>query len=115
MEIPFHIGNLSNIKDLILRHNQLTGRIPSSIQKLTELETLDFENNLLTGEIPSVLFNIKGLKDITLNGNDLTWNKNAKIVSKCMLVGLSMNSCGISGEIPNWISTQKTLYFSRLG
>jgi hypothetical protein len=26
-----------------------------------------------------------------------------------MLSGLSMKSCGLAGEIPDWISTQKTL------
>ncbi|GMY19436.1 LRR receptor-like serine/threonine-protein kinase GSO2 [Fagus crenata] len=70
---------------------------------------------MLTGEIPSGLFNIKGLKHLTLNGNSLTWNKNEKIVPKCMLSDFSMNSCGSGGEIPDWISSQKRLDYLDLG
>ena len=127
MEIPIDIGNLSNIFYLDFSNNKLTGTISSSIQKLTKLDTLSFgnnfltgtipsyiqkltklrelilENNKLTGDIPSWLFNIKGLKFLYLGGNNLIWNNNTKIVPKFNLAGLSMKSCGLGGEIPDWI------------
>ena len=64
---------------------------------------------MLVGEIPSGLSNIKGLKSLLFGGNHLTWNNNAKVVPRFMLSELSMMSCGLVGEIPNWMSTQKTL------
>ena len=67
------------------------------------------ENNKLTGDIPACLFNIKGLKYLFLGGNNLIWNNNTKIVPKFMFYGLSMKSCGLVGQIPYCISTQKTL------
>ena len=46
-----------------------------------------------------------------LEGNNLIWNNNAKIVPTCMLLQLSMKSCGLKAEIPYWISMHKTLKF----
>ena len=43
MEIPFHIGNLSNIKDLILRHVRLENREQKNEQKATEAKKRDRE------------------------------------------------------------------------
>ena len=62
--------------------------------------TQELENNLLTGEIPSWLFNINGLEDLFLEGNNLIWNNNAKIVPTCMLLQLSMKSCGLKAKNP---------------
>ncbi|KAK9048155.1 hypothetical protein SSX86_031396 [Deinandra increscens subsp. villosa] len=110
-QIPFGIGELRNVTRLDLSKNQLTGLIPSSIRKLTKLETLRLKNNMLTGEIPSSLFKIKTLKKVLIGGKGsrLVWNHKAKIVPRCRLQQLSMPSCGISGPIPEWISTQKDL------
>ncbi|KAK1587949.1 hypothetical protein Q3G72_018577 [Acer saccharum] len=118
--IPEEIGNLSKLQRLSLRGNSFVGGIPSSLvslkelQKLGKLKTIRFENNLLSGEIPSWLFDIKTLKKLFLGGNNnLTWNNNnnAKMVPKCMLSQLSMKSFGLSGKIPGWISTHKSLVF----
>ncbi|GFZ20809.1 hypothetical protein Acr_28g0015140 [Actinidia rufa] len=65
-------------------------------------------NNMLRGEILSWLFNIKALRYLFLGRNKLAWNNNVKIVPKCMLSRLSLLLCGLAGEIPEWISTQKT-------
>ena len=66
---------------------------------------------MLTGEIPSWLFNFKGLDHLYLGGNHLTWNNSLKIVPRCILVTLSLRSCALRGEVPDWISTQTRLNF----
>ncbi|XP_074335880.1 receptor-like protein 46 [Apium graveolens] len=109
MQIPNTIGNLFNLFSLRLSKNSFIGVIPPSILNLSKLETLNLEDNLLSGEIPSCLFDIKSLKNLNLGGNTLIWNNNVNIVPKCMLSQLSLRSCKVYGDIPEWISTQKNL------
>ncbi|KAJ9556516.1 hypothetical protein OSB04_011130 [Centaurea solstitialis] len=116
MQIPTEIGRLPNMTTLQLSSNYLTGPIPSSMQNLSKLQTLWLQNNKLTGDIPTWLFKIRTLKNLFIAGkrNNLTWNNKAKIVPRCSLQQISMPSCGISGQIPEWISSQKGLYFLNL-
>ncbi|KAJ9556520.1 hypothetical protein OSB04_011134 [Centaurea solstitialis] len=114
MQIPAEIGGLPNITILDLRSNELTGPIPSSLCNLSKLETLRLQKNKLSGEIPTSLFQITTLKDLFIGekGNkDLIWNNRTKIVPRCSLVQMFMPSCGISNEIPIWISSQKDLRY----
>lgn len=116
-QIPSEIGNLSKLFTLNLMVNKFTGTIPPSIEKLSKLKRLHLLANNLSGEIPSGLFNIKPLVELHLGGeeNTLTWKNNGKnIVPKFMLSTLFLRSCGLVGEIPKWISTQKTLHFLNL-
>ena len=50
--IPSELGSLSNLKRLLLDHNQLTGRIPAELGGLTNLERVYLSENQLTGCIP---------------------------------------------------------------
>ncbi|KAJ9555787.1 hypothetical protein OSB04_010401 [Centaurea solstitialis] len=110
-EIPTCIGRMPNITTLFLNSNQLTGPIPSSIQNLSRLEFLSLQDNNLTGEIPTSIFNITTLRDFSVGGkgSKLIWNNKAKLISKSSLRSLSMPSCGISGQIPEWISSNTAL------
>ena len=49
------MGNISNLTQVYLRDNQLTGSIPPELGNLAGLTALDLRNNLLTGEIPDGL------------------------------------------------------------
>ncbi|GJZ43629.1 leucine-rich repeat-containing protein [Tanacetum coccineum] len=105
------IGRLTNLTFLDLSSNQFTGPIPSSMQNLSKLEYLWFEDNMLAGEIPTSLFNIRTLKGLHIGGegSKLIWNNTTKVDPRCSLQRISMPSCGISGQIPEWISSQKEL------
>ncbi len=50
--IPTEISNLTNLTELGLENNQLTGGIPPGIENLTNLIKLWLSSNQLTGEIP---------------------------------------------------------------
>ncbi|GKC88201.1 leucine-rich repeat-containing protein, partial [Tanacetum coccineum] len=39
----------------------------------------------------------------------MIWNNTTKVDPRCSLQEISMPSCGISGQIPEWISSQKEL------
>ncbi|XP_008222748.1 PREDICTED: receptor-like kinase TMK4 [Prunus mume] len=45
-------ANLTSLKNLVLKNNNLTGSIPASLLTLQQLQLLDFSNNNLFGEIP---------------------------------------------------------------
>nr|GEY23678.1 leucine-rich repeat-containing protein [Tanacetum cinerariifolium] len=111
-EIPTFIGRLINLTALDLSRNQFTGEIPSAMQDLKKLKILRLHNNMLAGEIPTWLFKIRTLKDLYIGGkgSNLIWNNTTKVDPRCSLHEISMPSCGISGQIPEWISLQKELY-----
>nr|XP_034895349.1 receptor-like protein 15 [Populus alba] len=71
-EIPFELGNLSNIKLLNLSHNSLTGPIPPTFSNLKEIETLDLSYNNLNGEIPPQLIDLYSLSAFSVAHNNLS-------------------------------------------
>lgn len=65
--LPSQIGNLRNLKILNASNNKMTG-VPAEIGQLANLEVLDLSNNQLTG-LPNELANLKNLKTLNLSGN----------------------------------------------
>ena len=66
------MGSLSNLIQLSLGHNGLTGPIPSELDNLSELKYLDLTTNELTGPIPAQLGSLTNLEYLRLEGNGLT-------------------------------------------
>ena len=60
--IPSTIGNITELKTLVLASNSLSGNIPDEICNLKKLENLDLSENNLTGNIPSEIGNLVNLK-----------------------------------------------------
>ena len=63
-EIPADIGNLAELRNLILSYSELHGEIPPSIVNLTNLTELKLQFNQLTGEIPTGIGNLVNLTDL---------------------------------------------------
>ncbi|GKB75109.1 leucine-rich repeat-containing protein, partial [Tanacetum coccineum] len=76
-------------------------------------ERLWLNDNMFAGEIPTSLFKIRTLKELYIGGkgSKLIWNNTTKVDPRCSLQEISMPSCGISGQIPEWISSQKELEY----
>ncbi|MFH0891158.1 MAG: leucine-rich repeat domain-containing protein [Candidatus Falkowbacteria bacterium] len=66
--IQAEIGHLKNLRVLRASDNQMTG-VPAEIGRLDKLEVLDLSNNRLTG-LPHELGNLKNLKILDISGND---------------------------------------------
>lgn len=66
--IQAEIRHLKNLKVLKASNNFMTG-VPAEIGQLQKLEVLDLSNNQLTG-LPHELGNLKNLKTLNLSGND---------------------------------------------
>lgn len=77
--IQAEIRHLSNLKVLNISNNQMTG-LPAEIGQLKNLEILDVSNNNLTG-LPYELGNLQNLKVFNLSGNNYSQQDLEKIAS----------------------------------
>jgi Leucine-rich repeat (LRR) protein len=66
--LPGEIRFLKNLRKLNVSNNQMTG-IPAEIGQLTNLEELDYQNNQITG-LPMEIQNLKKLRVFNLAGNN---------------------------------------------
>jgi Leucine-rich repeat (LRR) protein len=66
--IQAEIRHLQNLKVLNLSNNLMTG-VPAEVGQLQKLEILDLSNNQLTG-LPYELGNLKSLKTLNISGNN---------------------------------------------
>ena len=66
------LSGITNLTELALHENQLSGTIPASLGAITSLELLWLAKNRLTGPIPEELGNLIELEDLHLYGNALT-------------------------------------------
>nr|GMC75075.1 receptor-like protein 13 isoform X1 [Ipomoea batatas] len=71
-EIPFELGNLTEIRALNLSHNNLNGTIPETFSKLHNIESLDLSHNKLIGKIPITLLKLYSLEVFSVAYNNLT-------------------------------------------
>nr|GMC69034.1 LRR receptor-like serine/threonine-protein kinase GSO2 [Ipomoea batatas] len=71
-EIPFELGNLTEIHALNLSHNNFNGTIPETFSKLHNIESLDLSHNKLIGKIPNTLLKLYSLEVFSVAYNNLT-------------------------------------------
>ncbi|XP_042059286.1 receptor kinase-like protein Xa21 [Salvia splendens] len=70
--IPAEIGNLTELIQLRLDGNQMSGNIPLSLKHLSKLQGLYLHNNNFKGSIPDDICDIRSLSDLGLSGNQLS-------------------------------------------
>ncbi|KAL0845195.1 hypothetical protein Bca101_018441 [Brassica carinata] len=69
--IPSELSSCKNLVNLDMSHNSLTGEIPSSFSDFPVLSDLDLSCNQLSGEIPKNLGNIDSLVQVNISHNHL--------------------------------------------
>ena len=103
-----------NVTQLLLRENNLAGRIPSEIGRLTELRSLDLQSNELTGDIPPEIGNLKLIDSLNLARNELTGKIPAGFGGLTALHTLDLQANKLTGEIPPEIGNLKLLTYLNL-
>ncbi|XP_030937531.1 probable LRR receptor-like serine/threonine-protein kinase At1g53430 isoform X2 [Quercus lobata] len=130
--LPADFGNLSNLQELDLSFNYISGSIPSSFSQLPlvilslsgnrlsgeipkgigeigSLEELVLEANQLDGHLPENLGNLSNLKRLVLNANNFTSTIPETFGKLTNLTDFRIDGTAISGKIPGFIGNWSKL------
>ena len=99
--IPVELGNLSNLRSLFLSWNQLSGTIPVELGNLPNLTYLYLEGNQLSGEIPTELGNLTDLTRLFLGWNQLDGSIPSELGNLTNLTYLGLHdNRSLTGALP---------------
>ncbi|KAI9117448.1 hypothetical protein K1719_011614 [Acacia pycnantha] len=96
------IGNLTNLRQVLLQNNNISGQIPPELGTLPKLQTLDLSNNRFSGVIPSSLSHLDGLKYLRLNNNSLSGPFPVSLAKIPQLAFLDLSYNNLSGPVPKF-------------
>ncbi|XP_055819082.1 receptor-like protein 9DC3 [Solanum dulcamara] len=99
--------NWTQLEELEISSNYLTGPIPSNVSGLQNLQFLDFSSNYLNGTIPSWIFSLSSLRELYLRNNTFS-GKIQEFKSKILFV-VVLNQNQLQGPIPDSLLNQPSL------
>ncbi|XP_074269917.1 protein STRUBBELIG-RECEPTOR FAMILY 3-like [Silene latifolia] len=92
------LSALTQLTDLSLNKNNLTGQIPDSFQQVSGLINLDLSGNNLSGPLPPSMGNLSSLGTLLLQDNKLTGVLD--VLQNLPLINLNVMNNQFSGPIP---------------
>ncbi|XP_065039687.1 leucine-rich repeat receptor-like serine/threonine-protein kinase BAM1 [Musa acuminata AAA Group] len=107
--IPSSISDLSSIQTLLLGSNQLAGPIPGSIGQLRRMVKLDLSSNGLSGSIPPEIGSCTQLTYLDLSQNNLSGSIPAEIAGVSILNYLNLSRNHLIDSIPRSIAAMRSL------
>ncbi|XP_071681143.1 receptor-like protein EIX2 [Lolium perenne] len=106
--VPMEIGMLTNLSYIYLGSNNLSGSLPVEIGMLTKLTYLDLAINNLSGVISEDHFaGLVNLKNIDLSLNNLEFVVDSHWVPPFNLEMALFSSCYLGPKFPKWLRWQK--------
>ncbi|KAG7338990.1 two component regulator [Nitzschia inconspicua] len=97
--LPKTLGNLVNLRNILLRNNRFSGSLPAEFGALTNIHQLNLAKNDFDGPIPTSWSNLKELRNFAVSNNLLTGGfPDFSKMSK--LIGLYLDDNGFEGPIP---------------
>ncbi|XP_020207281.1 probable LRR receptor-like serine/threonine-protein kinase At3g47570 isoform X2 [Cajanus cajan] len=97
---PNMFHTLSNLRELYIAGNQVSGHIPGTIGECIMLEYLYMRGNLLQGIIPSSFASLKGLRHLDLSRNRLSGSIPNFLQNISFLEYFNVSFNMLDGEIP---------------
>ena len=107
--LPAELGQLSELKWLLLSYNQLSGEIPVELGRLGRLVTLRLTRSQLSGEIPAELGQLSNLEGLYLNFNDLSGKIPAGLGQLAKVAEIDLSWNGLTGAIPSALGQLSSL------
>ncbi|KAK2451594.1 protein NSP-INTERACTING KINASE [Trifolium repens] len=97
------IGNLTNLKQVLLQNSNISGKIPPQLGNLHKLQTLDLSNNRFSGFIPSSLSQLNSLLQyLRLNNNRLSGPFPVTLAKITQLAFLDLSYNNLTGPLPKF-------------
>lgn len=106
-ELTEDIGNLSELRVLVLTGGNLYGKIPESIGNLKHLHYLTIANNNISGQIPATIGKLKELEWLRIFRTNVNGEIPESIGDLENLKYIHLYSNYLSGEIPKSLSKLK--------
>ncbi|XP_028768679.1 protein NSP-INTERACTING KINASE 1-like [Neltuma alba] len=94
------IGNLTNLRTVLLQDNNISGTIPSEFGRLQKLETLDLSDNSFSGQLPDSFSQMNSLHYLRLNNNSLSGEIPSSLANMTQLAFLDISYNNLSGPVP---------------
>ncbi|RLM86369.1 hypothetical protein C2845_PM04G07340 [Panicum miliaceum] len=107
--LPSEVGDLVNLKELILSGNKLSGDIPDTISNCRVLEILALDGNSFQGSIPATFNKMAGLTFLNLTNNKLNRSIPGNLASISNLQELYLAHNNLSGTIPESLGNLTSL------
>ncbi|PUZ44256.1 hypothetical protein GQ55_8G075300 [Panicum hallii var. hallii] len=111
---PSPSASSSQLAQLNLSNNLLSGPLPSTLANLTSLQTLLASNNRLAGGVPPEVGALRRLVKLDLSGNELSGPVPAAVGQCGELTYLDLSRNNLSGPIPEAIAGIRVLNYLNL-
>ncbi|CAH1448596.1 unnamed protein product [Lactuca virosa] len=108
-EIPPELGNITTLTRLDLEANRFSGTIPPDLGRLINLQSLILSSNQLTGRLPITLGQLGNLTNFRINENNFSGSIPDFIQNWRLLSRLEIVASGLTGPIPSNISLLENL------
>ncbi|KAJ9189787.1 hypothetical protein P3X46_001041 [Hevea brasiliensis] len=97
--LPDSIGDLTELRALVIPHNAFFGEIPVSLSKLQFLEVLELQGNNLSGRIPDQISILQSLRVLNLSFNSFAGEIPASLIGYGKLQAIDLSNNLLTGEI----------------
>ncbi len=107
--LPISLGDLSNLRTLLLTDNKLSGALPISLGSLSKLKQLNLGKNAFEGALPDSLGNLRELNGLFLYDNQLSGPIPSSFGNLIKLYTLDLSSNQLNGTIPATLGSLNSL------
>ncbi|EXB54091.1 hypothetical protein L484_017528 [Morus notabilis] len=107
--IPKELANITTLKSLVLEINRLSGNLPPELGNLSNIERFLVTSNNFTGELPETLGKLTTLKDLRisdLSGSEATF---PPLNNMTKMKTLILRNCNLNGTIPDYLGEMSSL------
>jgi hypothetical protein len=113
--VPSEIGDLTLLEAINLQGNlEMTGKLPTQLGQLVNLRSMLLDSNRFTGVIPSELGLLEYLKFLRLANNQFNGTIPSQLGRLGRLEECFMQSCGITGTLPTEMGDMRRLAWLEL-